>query len=98
MSAKDLWTHELKVPFGSPENPEWQAGNVLVNTAKWTHELRQTVAVLGGKVDAQGVAIRELAAALAQRDEAVDADALIERIEAAIERVQVRLDVGSPTP
>lgn len=98
VSAKDLWTHELKVPFGSKENPSWQAGNVLVNTAKWTHELRQTVAVLGGKLDAQNATIGELVKALAQRDEAVDVEGLVARIEAAIERVRVRLDVGPAGP
>lgn len=91
VSAKDLWTHELKVPFGSPENPSWQAGNLLVNVAKWTREIE-------AKLDGQTIAIRELAAALAAHHQEIDADALIERIEAAIERVQVRLDVGSPTP
>ncbi|MGI5288015.1 peptidoglycan recognition protein family protein [Nonomuraea polychroma] len=94
MSAKDMWTHELKVPFGSAENPEWQAGNVLVNTAKWTRDIREAVAVLSAKLDVQGVAIRELAAALAAHNETVDADALVGRIEAAIERVTIRLDVS----
>lgn len=98
VSAKDLWQHELKVPFGSPENPSWQAGNLLVNTAKWTHELRETVAVLDAKLDAQNATIKALVDALAERDGTVDVDALIQRIEAAIERVQVRLDVGDPVP
>ena len=87
VSAKDLWTHELAVPFGSKENPSWQAGNLLVNVAKWTREIE-------AKLDGQTIAIRELAAALAQRDGAVDVEGLVARIEAAIERVQVRLDVG----
>lgn len=91
VSAKDIWVHELKVPFGSAENPSWQAGNLLVNVAKWTREIE-------AKLDGQTIAIRELAAALAQRDGAVDVEGLVARIEAAIERVQVRLDVGSPTP
>ncbi|MGV2383727.1 MAG UNVERIFIED_CONTAM: hypothetical protein LOD86_00450, partial [Thermobifida fusca] len=44
-------------------------------------------------VEAQGAAIREMAAALAARDEAVDVDALVARITEQIERVTVRLDV-----
>src|SRR5690606_1629331 len=43
--------------------------------------------------EAQGAAIREMAAALAARDEAVDVDALVARITEQIERVTVRLDV-----
>ncbi|MEV0994670.1 peptidoglycan recognition family protein [Nonomuraea sp. NPDC050202] len=51
VAAKDLWQHELKVPFGKPDNPEWQAGNILVNTAKWVYELREVIADLEAKVD-----------------------------------------------
>lgn len=88
VSAKDLWTHELKVPFGRPGNEEWQAGNVLVNTAKWVREIE-------AKLDGQTAAIRELAAALAAHHQEVDVDALVARIEAAIERVTGRLDVSA---
>lgn len=49
---KDLWQHELPVPFGKPDNPEWQAGNILVNTAKWVYELREAIGDLEAKVDA----------------------------------------------
>ncbi|GAA3520574.1 hypothetical protein FHR32_000290 [Streptosporangium album] len=93
VSAKELWQHELKVPFGSPENPEWQAGNILVNAAKWAKDIRETVALHGAKLDGQTAAIRELAAALAQRDDEIDVEALVARIEAAIEGITVRLDV-----
>ena len=97
VSAKELWQHELKVPFGSPENPEWQAGNILVNTAKWTHEARGVLAGLGAKLDAQGVAIKALVEVIASRDDEIDVNALVERIEAAIEGITVRLEVSSPT-
>ena len=93
VSAKDMWNHELAVPFGSAENPSWHAGNVLVNTAKWAKENRETLAALGAKLAGQTAAIRELAGALAQRDGEIDVEALVARIEAAIERVQIRLDV-----
>lgn len=51
VAAKDLWQHELPVPFGKPDNPEWQAGNILVTVAKWVYELRETIADLEAKVD-----------------------------------------------
>lgn len=86
VSAKDLWTHELKVPFGSEDNPSWQAGNILVNVAKWVREIE-------AKVDAQNATIKALADALAARDGAVDVDALMARIRSEIESVTVRLDV-----
>jgi hypothetical protein len=93
VSAKDVWTQELKVPFGTAENPEWQAGNLLVNVAKWSLEQRTTLATLGAKLDAQNATIKALADALAAHHAEVDADALIARIEAAIEGITVRLDV-----
>lgn len=93
VAAKDMWQHELPVPFGRPGNTEWQAGNVLVNAAKWALELRATVAAMRGELAAQGVVIREMAGALAQRDAEIDVEALVARIEAAIEGVTVRLDV-----
>lgn len=86
VTAKDLWQHELPVPFGSKENPSWQAGNVLVNIATWTREIE-------AKIDAQHATIKTLATALAQRDEAVDVDVLVGKIRAEIERVTVRLDI-----
>ncbi|MGW4426442.1 peptidoglycan recognition protein family protein [Streptosporangium sp. NPDC004631] len=91
VSAKDVWAEEIPVPYGSKENPEWQAKSLLVNHGVWLRKL-------DAKLDAQNAAIGELVKALAQRDEAVDVEGLVARIEAAIERVQVRLDVGSPTP
>jgi len=51
VAAEDLWQHELKVPFGSKENPEWQAGNVLVNAAKWVHDVRGRMAEIEAKQD-----------------------------------------------
>ncbi|WP_326829670.1 N-acetylmuramoyl-L-alanine amidase [Streptosporangium sp. NBC_01810] len=96
VSAKEMWQHELPVPFGSKENPEWQAGNILVNTAKWAKDVRETIATLGAKLDGQTVAIKALAEALAARDDEIDVEALVARIEAAIEGITVRLEVSSP--
>lgn len=44
---------------------------------------------------AQNATIRELASAVAQREGHIDVDALVSRIEAAIQRVTVRLEVDS---
>lgn len=96
VSAKDLWIHELKVPYGSAENPEWHAGNVLVNHGVWLRKIAAKVDAQSAQLDAQGATIRELVAALAQRDGEIDVEALISRIEAAIGRVTVRLEVGDP--
>lgn len=91
VSAKDNWDYEITVPWGSKENPAWKARSLLVNT---NERLRAVQASL----DAQNATIKALVDALAERDGTVDVDALIQRIEAAIERVQVRLDVGDPVP
>lgn len=94
VAAKDLWQHELKVPFGSAENQEWQAGNVLVNAAKWVHEMRARLAEMDAKLDAQNATIKALAEALAAQNANLDVDALLDRIRSELENVAIRLDVG----
>jgi hypothetical protein len=87
VSAKDVWTYEIPVEWGSKDNPSWQAKSILVNAG-------QRLRNIEAKLDAQGAVIRELAAALAQRDTEIDVEALVGRIEAAISNVNVRLEVG----
>jgi hypothetical protein len=94
-TPKELWQHELPVPFGKPENPEWQAGNILVNIAKWELEQRDRLKTLEAKVDAQNATIGELARALATHDTEIDVEALVGRIEAAITGIKVRLAVDT---
>lgn len=82
-----------------PKDQGLADGEISVNTALASGYAFSRVAAEGVErlvpmVEAQGAAIRELAAALAARDEAVDVDAIVARIEAAIERVTVRLDVA----
>ena len=31
-TPKELWDHEITVPFGSKDNPKWQADSILANT------------------------------------------------------------------
>ncbi|MDH2429304.1 CHAP domain-containing protein [Sphaerisporangium sp. TRM90804] len=54
--------------------------------------------VILAKLGAQDIALRALADALAAQNDSVDADALVARIEAAIENVRVRLDVTDDDP
>jgi hypothetical protein len=90
VSAKDVWKYEIPVPWGSKDNPEWQAKSLLVNT---NQRLRAVQATL----DAQTETIRQLVDLLAQRDEEIDVEALVARINEAIGQVVVRLDVADAT-
>ncbi|MET8864684.1 peptidoglycan recognition family protein [Nonomuraea sp. NPDC004580] len=89
VSAKDNWQHELKVPYGSEDNPAWQAGNILVNNGVWLRKISAQVA-------AQSATITAMAEALAARDGEIDVEALVQRINDAISQVTVRLDVPDP--
>jgi uncharacterized coiled-coil protein SlyX len=86
VTARDVWTHEIKVPWGTAENPEWQAKSILINT-------NQRVRSVEAKLDAQNEVIKALAEAVAARTE-VDVESLLARIRAELERVTVRLDVS----
>ncbi|MEU8362310.1 peptidoglycan recognition family protein [Nonomuraea sp. NPDC048882] len=93
MSAKEIyegaWEQDrMPVSYGSPTNLEWKPRSVLVDHGV---QLRKILAELA----AQGATIRELVAVLAQRDQAIDVDALVGRIESAIEGITVRLDVAN---
>lgn len=81
-----------------PKDKGLADGAISVNTAFGSGYAYSRIAAEGVErlvplVEAQGAAIREMAAALAARDEAVDVDALVARITEQIERVTVRLDV-----
>lgn len=93
--AEAVWRRdEIPAPDGNPKNPTWWAQSHLTDQGKRLREI-------SAKIDAQNAAIGELSKAVASlaadRGEAVDADALIARIEAAIESVTVRLDVPDQT-
>jgi hypothetical protein len=53
-SPKDVWNHEIKVPWGTKDNPEWQADSLLV-------EVNKKVRDLEAKVDALTTAVQALA-------------------------------------
>src|SRR5690606_38808381 len=81
-----------------PKDAGLADGEISVNTAlqsgyAFSRAAAEGVERLVPLVEAQGAAIREMAAALAARDEAVDVDALVARITEQIARVTVRLDV-----
>jgi hypothetical protein len=67
-------------------NKTWQPQSLLKDIQVRVRSLTTTVA-------AQNATIQQLVTALAARDNAVDVDALVSRIEAAIEGITVRLDV-----
>jgi hypothetical protein len=97
-TAKELWDHEIKVPWGTPDNPEWQADSLLVEANKQARALVEMLRRTEAKIDAQGAALMELVATIStmQPGEPIDVDALVSRIETAIEGIQVRLDVPDP--
>lgn len=97
-TAKKIWTHEIPVPWGSKDNPEWQAKSILVNTAERVRALGETLKRVEAKIDAQGAVILELSTALANLTpgEQVDVGALVARIEQAIEGITVQLTVSDP--
>lgn len=59
VSAKDVWTYEIPVEWGSKDNPEWQAKSILVNTG-------QHVRALEAKVDELTAAVKALTDAVAK--------------------------------
>lgn len=85
---KAAWeTDAMPVPYGSDTNREWKPRSVLVDHGV---KLREILVELA----AQGATIRELVAVLGQRDEEIDVEALVARIEGAIAGISVRLDVA----
>jgi hypothetical protein len=67
-------------------NPNWQPQSILKDVQAGVRSLNKMVA-------AQNVTIKALADALKARDNAIDVDALVARIESAIEGVTVQLNV-----
>jgi hypothetical protein len=94
VSAKDVWTHEVKVPYGDKDNPAWHAGNLLVNHGVWLRKIDGKLNQQAAQLAAANAAIGQLAAALAARDATVDVDALLARIRSEIESVTVTLQVS----
>lgn len=91
MTARDIYnavwrTDVMTPPTGTEtkDNPTWAAESVLRDAANQARGLRATV-------QAQGAAITQLAAALAAHNNTVDVDALIARIETAIQGIDVHL-------
>jgi hypothetical protein len=52
VSAKDVWTYEIPVEWGSKDNPEWQAKSILVNTGQRVRSLEAKVEELTAAVKA----------------------------------------------
>jgi hypothetical protein len=87
--ARAVWTTDGIIPAA----PEAQAGgNEYVSGATWLTYLGARDRQILTELAAQRATIQQLAQALAERDEQIDVDALVTRIETAIEGVTVRLD------
>lgn len=99
-SEKDLWTWDgIPAPINpatgktlNPDNTTWRPDSYLKNIFE---ELRRARGEIAATQAAVGELAKTVAALATDRGEAVDADALIARIQAAIEGVTVRLDVQS---
>ncbi|ADG88898.1 N-acetylmuramyl-L-alanine amidase, negative regulator of AmpC, AmpD [Thermobispora bispora DSM 43833] len=51
VSAKDMWTYEIPVPYGSKENPEWQARNILTNHGVWLRKISTQIGDLSTSIN-----------------------------------------------
>ena len=96
-SEKDLWQWDgFEAPIGpdgkylNPKNENWRPDSYLRETYMWVRRVQREQAATQATVAELAKTVAQLAA---DRGEAVDADALIARITAAIESVTVRLDV-----
>lgn len=85
-----------KMKRGNPKNAEWQLESILAFIGDRSVDTVDALSALAKKVEAGNAAITELAKALASRDDAIDVDALIKRIEDRIDSIQatVTLDVA----
>lgn len=86
--AKTLWKTDgfIKSPKPGAENAYWQPASFLRDTNVRLREVQQRLA-------AQSAAITEMAKTMQALGQIVDPDGLVARIEAAIERVTVTLEV-----
>ena len=87
---------KMKVPYAKPDNPTWKPANVLTNIGEWVRKVSEQVKGLEALVKAQGVAITEMSKVIAESAKGgpIDVDALVNRIESAIESINVRLVIN----
>lgn len=67
-------------------------GNTHWTADSYVRDIHARIRAVQGTLDATNATIRAMAEALAARDDAVDVDHLIERIESALRGVTVRLE------
>ncbi|MCI4045142.1 N-acetylmuramoyl-L-alanine amidase [Streptomyces sp. TRM75563] len=89
--VKKIWKTDGILP--SPSTAA--KGNDFWTADSYVRDIHARVRAVQASLDATNATVRTLAEALAARDEAVDVDALIARITAAIEGVTVRLETES---
>lgn len=89
--GKDLWAvREGIFEAGDKIDPK----TAFRQTWAYSKDTNARVRALEVRADAQQATIRTLVEALASRDEAVDADAVVRRIETAISNLTIKLEVG----
>ncbi|MEV7112325.1 peptidoglycan recognition protein family protein [Streptomyces anulatus] len=89
--VKKIWTTDgiLAAPSTAAKgNTHWTADS-------YVRDIHARIRAVQGTLDATNATIRTMAEALAARDEAVDVEALVTRIETAIKGVTVRLETES---
>ncbi|MEO3860853.1 CHAP domain-containing protein [Acrocarpospora sp. B8E8] len=95
---KDLWAvREGIFAAGDKIDPRTALRQIWAYTKDGYAADRTLIAAvdeISTRLDAQQATIRTLAEALASRDEAIDADAVVRRIETAISNLTVRLEVA----
>jgi hypothetical protein len=56
-SSMSIWDEQITVPWGTKDNPDWKASNVLVNAAVHARAAHEGVNALNGKIDALAAAV-----------------------------------------
>ena len=90
-----VWrTDKVAAPADAPDvktNPTWEAQSYLKDTNKRVRALERQLAAQGG---ALGELVR-VVTQLALNSESLDPEALVARIKAEIDKVQIHLNVGT---
>ncbi|MCZ7415283.1 MULTISPECIES: peptidoglycan recognition protein family protein [unclassified Streptomyces] len=92
--AERVWRRDgLPVSWGTEENPAWAAYSILHHATEVGRENRGRIKHMQATLAGLSAAVSELSHALAEHHEEIDPDALVARIQAAIEATTIRLEV-----
>jgi hypothetical protein len=96
-TPKELWDHEIKVSWGSADNPAWQAESILANTGARARNIEAKIDTLLAQAAAQQATIDKLADALGQAG-SFDPEQLKAEIREAIESIDITINVPEGEP